>query len=342
MRMAVKEYINKEEKKQLMKRMMLRVYVLCRRIEVDRSEYDLTNFKGDMDHIYSVLEVDFAISNEKILVVENIWRRAYEHWSRLSNADIARLMTDESVRTELVSKVEYLNFIVNRIDDGQNWSVKLENKTWHVKVDGMWTSITKNTPMLSATYRSHASKIRFMISIIDKLHDLCSYRDMPTGADRQEYTFDIEKFEDFTRRINEIFRKVRLPGHGARVSIRESINEETTTEVIRLWVQAHTTWQIIFSEFITRYVSDIKSYVVLLQTITERLYDEKTWIVDRPGLEWRVREWPFKDENPTETADDVAEIVTVNPRDGTDEHAIMNPRVSNQQMLLAKLEVLCV
>ena len=59
MHMVVKEYINKEEKKQLMKRIMLKVCELCKRIKVDSIEYDLTNFVGDMNHIYSELSVDF-------------------------------------------------------------------------------------------------------------------------------------------------------------------------------------------------------------------------------------------------------------------------------------------
>jgi hypothetical protein len=342
--MEVKTYTNKEEKKQLMKRMMLRVYVLCRQIEVDRIEYDLTNFVGDMNHIYSELIVDFRTSDEKILVVEDIWRRAHEYWSKLSNADIARLITNESVRTELVSKVEYLNFIVNRIDDGQDWNVKLENNVWWVKVHGSWQSITNSTPMLTATYTSHASKIRFMISTIDKVHALCLYRDMPTGVDGESYRLDVLQFEDFKAKINEIFRKVRIVGNGARGSVRNSISGDAEAEVVRLWVRAYRTWQNMFSEFTTRYVSDIKSYVVLLQTITQQLNDEKTWIVDRPGLEWRVQEWPFRDENPGEVADDVPEMVTPNPAGGADEHAGMNPRESNrnQRMLLAKLEALCV
>lgn len=122
--------------------------------------------------------------------------------------------------------------------------------------------------------------------------------------------------------------------------MRESISEEAAREVVRLWDRTVKKWECLSPSF--RSASPIRAYVEFLGQITKRLFGGKTWTVDREGSVFRVREWPFTDENPMEVPDDVPEPVTPNPGGGSDEQAEANPGRRMQLRLLAKLQALCV
>jgi hypothetical protein len=153
-RVEVRVYNDKEEKKYLLRHIVLRVHALSTQIPAGLRDSELNQFVKYIRDVYEILKDD--ISNEKVIAMEDSWHHAYTSWSNSANSAWRLSVREEMtlVRSELVSKMEFVNFIVNRLDDGQTWSIMLQNNVWKVRLHEGRQSITKDTPMLTAKYES--------------------------------------------------------------------------------------------------------------------------------------------------------------------------------------------